>query len=157
MNPNVEKILERLAYEKLLLTSGLQPKKRLITLQEVLDAAKEEPRVGQVLLAILIYKPKILKGIVKDLKKYPELAWQAKALFDPKQEKKKFLGIPVDDCRKAALAFQNYLRISRQKKRHRLFNLRLNDDDWQALEQISRTRGISNYSDIVRTLIHEAQ
>lgn len=157
MNPNVEKILERLAYEKLLLTSPLEPKKRIITLQEVLDAAKEEPRIGQVLPAILIYKPKILKGIARDLKKYPELERKAKTIFDPNQEKKDFLGVSVADCRKAALTFQNYLRISRQKTRHRLFNLRLNDDDWQALEKISKTRGITNYSDIVRTLIHESQ
>ena len=156
MKPVVEKVLERLAYERLLLTSGLQPKKRQITLDDMLEAGNEEPRVYQVLPALLLYKPKIIKGVQKALAKQGNLLEKAQNIFKPDAPDKYFFGIPVADCRRVALAFQNYLRMMRQKSRHRLFNLRLNDEDWESLVRVARLRGTPNYSDIVRTLIHEA-
>lgn len=156
MNPMVQKVLERLAYERLLLTSGLVPRRRTINLSQVLRAGISEPRILQVLPAILLYKPKVIRGVAKDLKEHPGIRDQVERLFEPSSGLADFCGTDINDCRKAAMTYRNYLETLRLKNRHRLFNLRLNDEDWKRLEILSKQLGLTNYSEILRRLIHKA-
>jgi hypothetical protein len=75
-------------------------------------------------------------------------------LFKQSPMSKNFLGVNIGDCQKSAIVFRNYLNTLHNKKRNRLFNLRLNDEDWNRLESLSQTMGIKNYSEIIRCLIH---
>src|SRR3989338_1679949 len=104
MSDILKKVLERLAYERLLLVSGFYPRKRRIVLEDVLRAGAVEPRILQTLPAILLYKPSILYRIREDLKKYPKMEEQVSHLFERDALGGDFLGVSVDDCQKAASA-----------------------------------------------------
>ncbi len=156
MNAIVEKVLERLSYERLLLASQLTPKRRRITLEDIFKAGKTEPRVLQTLPAILLYKPSILRGLEKDLKVYPALTEFVETLFSAKPKQPSFLNVDIADCRKTAMAFRNYLKTVREKRRSRLFNFRLNEEDLAHLQLLSKKMGIENYSELIRHLVYQA-
>jgi hypothetical protein len=148
-----QKVLERLGYERLLNLGGLRSKRRRITFEEAMLAAKEEPRILEVLPALLRFRPTILQGAKRELKRNPELNRLVQNLFET--QKKEFSGIPIEDCRRAAISFQKYLQEKKNRQRHRLFNFRLNDQDWERLEALSRHIGTGNHSETLRRLIAE--
>ena len=155
MNPTTAKVLQRLAYEKLLLVSGGIARKCRISLTDLMQAGAEEPRIYAVLPALLLHKPKILFNIKRDLKTQPALSRTVDRLFHSHGKKQPFHGIPAEECQRAALTFQNYLQNARRSNRSRLFNLRLNEQDWERLGILSATLGTNNHSETIRRLIHE--
>lgn len=155
MKPNTHKVLQRLAYQHLLLVSGILPRRRRITLRELLEAGVEEPRVFQVLPAILLHNPKILYRITQDLPKHRSIKKILDCLNDPASSKAEFFGIPVRECRQTAQNYGVYLQSRRRGNRQRLFNLRLNEEDWRQLHQLSETLGTGNHSETIRSLIRE--
>jgi predicted DNA binding CopG/RHH family protein len=152
----VQKVIERLSYENLLMSHGIEARKRVITLKDILIAGKIEPRIMQVLPAILLYKPHILRGIEKDLKKNTAINENIDNIFNRKGSDDEFMGIDVNDCRRSAIAFHGYLESIRKKNRNKLFNLRLSSEDISQLEKVSQGLGIDNYSEVIRQLIHKS-
>ena len=155
MNPITEKVVQRLAYERLLLVSGITPRRRPITFRELIAAADEEPRVLAVLPAIVQNKPRMVHHLVRGLGEKPELRKWIEAVFDPKRIVKNRSGITAEECRRIAQAYQNYRRMARRTHRDRLFNLRLNEEDWRALQDLAVRSKTRNLSDLIRRLIHE--
>jgi len=151
----LEKVLQRLAYERLLLVHGVVPHKRRITLDEFMTAGEEEPRVMTVLPAILAHNPKIILNIENALKQHPRLKQQAEKVMAMKPTQRTFHGIPAEECRQAALTYQGYLARRRRNNRTRLFNLRLAEKDWDRLQRLSETLGTNNHSETIRQLIEE--
>ena len=149
------KVLQRLAYENLLLAAGTEPRRRRMTLSDLLEGAREEPRFYQALPTILQYKPSILTGLEKDLLKHPGLKRKAEAVLAGDSNAKDFFGIPAEDCRRSAAAYQCYLDFKRRRNRTHLFNLRLNGQDLESLKKLSRSLHLNNLSETVRHLIHE--
>ena len=156
MITTTEKVLQRLAYEKLILVAGVTPQKKRIRLHDILGAGKKEPRVLEVLPAILVYNPKILYGIEKDLRVNQALKNKAQKIMNPQARNVTFFGIPAEDCRRTANTYATYLRKKRRHNRSRLFNLRLSEKDWQRLQEVTKQMGLDNYSETIRTLIAES-
>ena len=157
MKKTTEKVLQRLAYERLLLVHGIEPQRKKITLQDYLEAARDELRLYEVLPAILMYRPSIISQVNHDLKKFPDIKKFADELFDEKSRDTAFYGIPAKECRKAALTYHQYLQTRQKQNKYRLFNLRLGDEDWERLTSLTRTLGTQNHSKTIRQLIEKAK
>lgn len=150
------KVLERLAYENLLPADGVSPRRWRVTLTDLMEAAKGEPRIYQVLPAILLHKPTVIYRLKNDLKKWPTLEEKARRIFSSGSGKEKdFFGVSAEACRQAALAFQATLQKSRATRRTRLFNLRLAEDDWADLQRVTEAMGTKNHSETIRRLVRE--
>lgn len=155
MHPRTQKILSRLAYEKLLMTSDITPRRMKVTLEDALQAGAEEPCVFEVLPAALLHKPSIFNGIARDVAKYPDIQNISRNLFDPKLKLRFFHGVAIEDCRKAARAFSRFLDIKRRRHKFLTLNLRLSTEDRDRLLALSRDLGTKNVSETIRQLAKE--
>lgn len=153
MDPIIEKVFQRLAYEKLLLVSDITPKRVRVTLEDILCAGEEEPRILQALPAVILYKPTIIYRLNRDLPKYPELTALTQNLFNEKVRPREFKKIPTTDYAEAALTFKKYLDAKKIRQKSRTITLRLTPADYQELTDLSRKKG-KGYSDLIRELIH---
>ncbi len=157
MNPVTEKVIQRLTYEHLLIAASLNPRRNRITLDQILEAAKEEPRIYQVLPAIILYKPQMVKGLAKDLKRYPYIRDFANSLFATEAQKKKFFGIPIEDCRKGAQTYRKFLESKKTKQKSRTLTLRLSADDKERLRFLASQLGVRSVSETIRLLAIEKE
>lgn len=155
MNAKTEKIVQRLAYEGLLTSNAVLPRKRRITVQEALAAAKEEPRILEVLPAVLLYKPSILAGLEKDLKKDRKLARLVENLRLGTNPEMDFFGIPARDYLKAAEHFRRCLSEKKAAQKSMVLNLRVSPEELKKIKRLSEAMGGIGLSETIRTLIHE--
>lgn len=155
MNPNTEKVLQRLVYEGLLISDDFTPQKRRITLEDTLLAGREEPRVLEVLPAMILFKPSILKGLEKDLKKNPEIFKFVAAVREGRTPKPTFLGLDSKDCFKAAEHFQRRLRAKKLGQKSLVLNLRLSAEDFENLKKVTRSLNSKSLSETLRQLVAE--
>ena|SRR3990167_5076695 len=154
MDPITQKVLQRLNYEKLLITTGLHPRRTRITLDEILHTAEYEPRVGEVLPGLIVFKPTAIARLNRDLPAYAKLKQLADNLFNEKQRPREFMGIPTTDCAKAALVFKNYREAKKAKQKSQTITLRLSARDYQQLTELSRKMS-QGYSETIRRLVEE--
>lgn len=154
MDPTTQKVLQRLNYEKFLYTTGVQPQRKRITLEEMFHAAKYEPRIAEILPGLLLFKPTAIAKLKRDIPHYAQLRQVTENLFNEKQRPREFMGIPTADCAKAALIFKNYLEAKKAKQKSRTITLRLSPTNYQKLTELSQKMG-QGYSEIVRKLIEE--
>ncbi|MBX7149241.1 hypothetical protein K1X76_09140 [bacterium] len=152
MDPITQKVLERFCYEKLLMASGITPKRVRITLEDIFHATPYEPRIAQALPGLLLYKPSVVYKLKRDLPHHQKLVQLLAVLFDEKKRPKDFLGIPVADCVKAALIYKNFLKAKTQKQKSRTITLRLSPDDYNKLTLLSKKTG-GGYSALIRKFI----
>lgn len=157
MRPVTEKVIQRLAYEKLLLASHVQPQRTLITLEDFLEAAKEDPRIYSALAAILIYKPKIFRGLEKDLKKHPEIKTFIAELFLESSAKKKLYGHNQAFYQKAARTYKDYLEAQKTGKKSRSLLLRVSEEDLERLQRLTRALGTRSVSETIRMLARDKE
>lgn len=155
MNPLTEKVIQRLIYEGLLTSNALLPRKRRITLMEALEAAKEEPRILETLPAVLLYKPSILTGLEKDLKRDRKLGKLVHRLRLGEKPEMDFLGIPARDYLKTAEHFRRCLTEKRAVQKSLVLNLRVSPEELKKLRRLNEAMGGIGLSETVRTLIHE--
>ncbi len=155
MKPVTQKILERLNYEKLLMTPGLHPRKLRITLEEMLEAAKEEARIYTTIPALILFKPTGIYRLVKDLEKQSKVREFVKNIFQPKLRPPKFFGIEAQDCVNAAENYQRFLLHKKSKTKFKTFTFRLAEDEITKLKKLSEKIGKHNLSDTLRTLVAE--
>lgn len=154
MDPITQKVLQRLNYEKLLITTGLIPRRTRITLDEIFRAAEYEPRVGEVLPGLVVFKPTAIARLNRDLPSCAKLKQVADNLFNEKQRPHEFMGIPTTDCAKAALIFKNYREAKKTKQKSQTITLRLSPLDFQKLTELSQKMG-QGYSETIRRLVKE--
>lgn len=107
------KVLERLIYEGLLVHNQLKGRRWRIQLEDMLFAGKEEPRILELLPAIVLYRPTMIWRLKKDLKN------QVPALFAD-DAPKEWMGIPIETLRKQAQLVQKIM-IHRQSKQRSIF------------------------------------
>ncbi len=157
MRPVTEKVLQRLAYERLLLASHAQPQRSPITLEEFLEAAKEDPRIYSALAAILIYKPKIFRGLEKDLKRHPEIREFVAELFLDAGPRKKLFGHDKAFYQKAARTFKDYLDAQKAGKKTRSLLLRVSEEDLERLQKLTTALGTGSVSETIRALAREKE
>lgn len=155
MRPVTEKVIQRLAHENLLIPKNIRPRRRQITLEDILEAGKEEPRIYEVLPAVLLYKPTMIKGLYKDLKRYPQIEDFAKHLFVNVKEKNNLFGIDKEECVKAALTFKQYLDRKRISQKSRTMTLRLAVEDIERLKKLTQIIKTRSVSETIRFLARE--
>lgn len=155
MKPSTEQVIQRLVYEGLLTSNYLAPRKRRLTLREALEAAQEEPRILEVLPAVLIHKPSILAELDKDLKKDRKMGRLVENLRLGKRPNLDFFGIPARDYLKTAEHFRRCLAEKKSAQKSLVLNLRISQDELQKLRSLSKARGNIGLSETVRSLIQE--
>lgn len=155
MKPLTQRVLERLNYEKLLITPALQARKLRITLEEMLEAAREEPRIHAVIPALVLLKPAALYRLAKDLERHPEVRDFTEGLFQGKGRLKKFFGLEARDCEKAAENYRRFLLHKQSKTKFKTFTFRLADEDASRLKRVSEKMGKNNLSETIRSLVAE--
>lgn len=155
MKPATQRVLERLNYEKLLMTPALHPRKLRINLEELLEAAQEEPRVYVAIPALILMKPGAIHRLNKDLVKYPEIKEFVADLFKDKKGPKKFFAVDAQDCRNAAENYRRYLNYKKSKTKFKTFTFRLAEDEVYQLKKVSEKIGKMNLSDTIRNLVAE--
>jgi hypothetical protein len=149
---NTERVLERLVYERVLLHNQLKGRRLRIRLPEVLEAGREEPRILEVLPAILKLRPQIVARAKKDLEAYPKLKKVVEYLWDPKAPRE-WEGILLADLRKQALRLEQIWKHRQSKTRWRNINIRVSEEDLERLESLSQTLGPRSKSELIRQLI----
>lgn len=146
-----QKVLERLIYEGLLVHNQLNGRRWRVQLGDVLRAGKEEPRVLELLPAILIHRPTLIWRLQKDLKEQIALTKLIQTLFAD-DAPKSWMGIPIETLRKQTQLIQK-LASHRQSKQHwRNINIRVTEADLERLTALAQQTGL-NKSDVVRTLL----
>lgn len=145
MTTVTQKVLERLIYEGLLMHNQLKGRRWRIRLEELLQAGQEEPRILELLPAIIMHRPTLIWRLKKDLK------GQVPALFTT-DAPKEWMGIPIEILRKQAQNIQT-LMTHRQSKQHwRNINIRVTESDLERLSALAQQTGM-NKSDVIRTLL----
>lgn len=155
MKPITEKILERLNYEKLLVTPGLAARKVRITLPEMLEAAREEPRIYTTIPALLVFKPAVIYRGMRDMEKQGEILKFVQDLFQPNKRAEYFFGIDAQDCVNVAENYRRYLLHKKSKTKFKTFTFRLAEEEVDQLKKLSQKMGKRNLSDTLRTLVAE--
>lgn len=155
MTPLTQKVLERLAYEKILFTSGLTPLRNRITLQQAIDAADEEPRVAQVIPALILYKPAVFYNLDFDLKIHPKLKDQILKMMKEPALDFEILGQPAHECRVQAERYFKFLNHKKKKQKSLTRTFRFAYRDIELLEQLTQKLNLSGSSETIRKLIYE--
>lgn len=155
MNPVTEKVLQRLSYERLLLTPRLRPQKKRITLEEVIEAGKAEPRIYLVLPAILIHNPKIIYRVDKDLKGYPKVKELLKHIYEQKYAGKKYFGMEVKEYLQNAKGYKKYLDNRRSKNKLITKTFRFSNADVEMLNSLTEKLETGSYTATIRVLLRE--
>ena len=145
--------MQRLLYEGLLLSDQFLPRKTKIQLEEVLLAGREEPRVFEVLPAIILHKPGFLNGLKKDLKRHPEIRQFVQALEAGQTPRRQFFGLETADCLKAADHFQRRLRAKKIKQKSLVLNLRISLEDRKNLKALTDALNKRSFSETIRSLV----
>lgn len=154
MEFSFQRVLQRLVYERLIEDPQVTPKRLRVSLEDVLKAGEQDSRVLIVLPAILMFKPKILHKLYKDLEKFPEIVEFTRALFSP-YSPKKFRGIPVEIFQKAARDYKTYLDQKKSKATSIVRTFRFTKNDIDLLEKLTEILGTTGMSQTLRLLIRE--
>lgn len=149
-----QQVIERFVYEGLLVHNQYVGRRWRITVQDVREAGKSEPRLLELLPAVLMLCPTMMYRWKRDLKQHPDLAVLIKN-FDTLPADYQWRNVPVADLRKAAWQVAEKLAMRRKHQRWRNLNLRVSESDLAALHQLARKRQMSK-SEVVRRLIAEA-
>jgi hypothetical protein len=155
MRPVTEKVIQRLAYEKLMLATKIQPLRKKITLEEFLEAAQEEPRVYSSLGAILLHKPAIFDRLPRDLKKHPEIRKYIDDLFLEKNGRAKLFGHDKAFYQKGARTFKEYLESQKNQRKSRSLLIRLSEDELEGLQRLTKKLGTRSVSETIRQIAKE--
>lgn len=153
LTDTLTRVLERFIYEGLLIHNRITGRRRRITLDDVLNAGNEEPRILEILPAILRLRPTIIHKSLYSLRHHPTLKRLIDHLNLP-EGKMSWQGIPEQTFRKQEGLLRQKLYADRQKTKSHLFNLRLSTADMEALDALSKRTGIRNKSDLIRSIIH---
>lgn len=150
-----QKVIERFVYEGLLLHNQYIGRRWRITLGDVLEAGKAEPRVWELLPGIILYRPTLLFQLQRDLKHYTDLTKLIQN-FETLPTPFTWKQLPIGDLRKAAHQIMQKTSQQRKDQRLRNLNLRVSESDLAALDQLSQKMGM-NKSEVVRKLIERAE
>lgn len=150
-----EHVLERFVYEGLLLHNRIQGQRRRIRLEEVLEAGRQEPRILELLPAVLRLRPSIIAHAKRDLKKFLELKKLAENL-DSENAPAQWHEIPIETFRMHENRLRQFWQHQRRKTRWKNINIRVSEKDLERLNQIALKQGHGNKSEAIRKLILRA-
>lgn len=154
MHPTTQKVLERLIYERLLISSDVSPRRSKIFLDDILFSAGEEPRIYSVLPAVILYKPSVISKLKKDLPRFPKIQKFCEELFAPGHPKK-FFSAPAEECQKNAVRFRDFLNHKKNQNKSTMRTFRFSKQDLELLETLSQRLHVGNLSETLRLLLRE--
>lgn len=140
MKPVTEKVLARLTFERLLAVNPIHPRRTRITLDEVLEAGKEESHILQILPAILLYKPQIIRGVVKD-----------------KRVEKLKRGAEEGEPRQIAETFKQFLDRKKTGQKSLTVTFRMAPEDIERLKRLTHELQTGSVSETIRLLARERE
>jgi len=155
MTPVTEKVLQRLNYETLLYSTQIRSQRKRITLPEILEAGKEEPRVYAVLPSIVLYNPNIIFKLKRDLKNHPKVQEFSENLFNEKYTKKKFFGIEMEKCQSLAKNYKQYLDLKKSQTKYITRTFRFSASDLEMLKDLTKKLETGGYTETIRMLLRE--
>jgi len=150
-----QRVIERLIYEDVLLHNRFEGRRWPIRLQDLIEAGEKEPRILEVLPAIIRLKPKIIQNLKKDLPNYPHLKTLVNYL-DRSNAPKQWKKIPIEDYRRQLERLTRLWTHQKSKNKWRNLNLRVSEENLKKLEELCEKLGQTNKSEIVRNLIEQA-
>lgn len=153
MTTTTQKVLERLIYEGLLVHNQLKGRRWRIQLGNMFRAGQEEPRVLELLPAILIHRPTLIWRLQKDLKEQVALTKLIQTLFTD-DAPKSWMGIPIETLRKQTQLIQKLISHRQSKQHWRNINIRVTETDLDRLATLAQQSGL-NKSDVIRTLLQQ--
>lgn len=150
--PATEKVIERLVHEGALFHNRIQGRRRRITLAEAIEAGREEPRVFEIIPALLLVKPGIFSKLKRDLCKHCQLKKLVEN-FDTGKAPASWRGIPFTELKKQQKNLYRLWQSRHQKTKWRALYLRVSDEDVTRLEKLAARKGHYNKSETIRELI----
>lgn len=151
---NVQRVLERLVFEGLLIHNRYEGRRWRVTLSNLMEAGAVEPRVWELLPGILLHRPSLIFRVQRDLRELPELQNLMQRL-PLATSGEMWRGLPFTDLRRAADRIAQLQQHHRSRQRWRNINIRVSEDDLERLRGIAIREGRSQ-SEILRTLIAKA-
>ena len=155
LTPNIERVMERFVFEKILLHNRIQGRRRRITLKEVLEAARREPRIFEVLPAVLRLKPQMISKSKRDLNGYPELKKLIEN-FEMEKAPSHWQGIPIHQLREQEKRLYELWQHRHRKTKWVNINIRVSNEDMERLNALAQSQSHGNKSEIIRRLIAQA-
>lgn len=146
-----QKVVERLIYEGLLAHNQFKGRRWRMQLADMLHAGQEEPRILELLPAIIMHRPTIIWRLQKDLKGHTQLVQLITTLFTT-DAPKTWMGIPIETLRKQALLVQKIIEHRQSKQHWRNINIRVTESDLERLSALAQQTGM-NKSDVIRKLL----
>lgn len=154
--PMVQRVLERLIYEGALVHNQYEGRRRRVRLRDVLAAGQREPRIYEVLPALLRRKPSAIYRVKQDIREYPDLQ-RLLETFDTPDAPQEWRGIALEQLRKVEQQLgELWTFTQRNTTKWRTMNLRLTDADLDRLTQLTDELGISSKSAVIRYLLARA-
>jgi len=151
MKTEYKKVIQRLCYEGYLHNTVLKPARCQITVNDMLIAGAQEPRILEILPGLLLIEPKVIRNIKRDLPRHPEIQ-EAIRNVEEKRVAAEFLKIPIIDCIKQAKILQIIYERKKINNKSKNLNLRVSGEDIKKLERLSRRLGKTK-SETVRYLL----
>lgn len=149
-----QQVIERFLFEGLLVHNQYVGRRWRITVQDVREAGKSEPRLLELLPAVLMLRPTIMYRWKRDLKQHPDLATLIRN-FDTLPADYRWCNVPIADLRKAVWQVTEKINLHRKHRRWRNLNLRVAESDLVMLNRLAHKMRMSK-SEVVRRLIADA-
>lgn len=153
MTDVAQKVLERLIYEGLLAHNQLRGRRWRIQLKDMLQAGREEPRILELLPAIILHRPTLIWRLQKSLKEQTALMKLTQTLFT-EVAPKMWMEIPIETLRRQAQLVQKLVAHRQSKQHWRNINIRVTESDLDRLALLAQQSGM-NKSDVIRTLLQQ--
>lgn len=155
IDPIFEWVTEQLVQEGILFHNRIQGRRRRIYLEEVLKAGKEEPRILEVIPAVISLKPHIIAKCKRDLKNFPDLE-ELLQNFDSEKAPPLWRGIAIKTLQEQQRRLYQLWQYRHRKTKWRNINIRVSEEDIQRLNTLAVKLKHGNKSEVIRQLISEA-
>lgn len=155
ITPVNERVLERFIYEGALVHNRIKGRRRPIRLRDVVAASVHNPRLREVVPAVLRLRPQMIADSRTAMYAYPDLRQLLKT-WDTRDAPAQWEGIPFEDLRRHERRLHQLWHHQRTQTKWRTMNLRLSDRDLERLIQLSNKYQMTNKSSLIRHLIAEA-
>jgi predicted DNA binding CopG/RHH family protein len=146
-----QKVLERLIYEGLLAHNQLKGRRWRMQLADMLQAGLEEPRILELLPAIIMHRPTLIWHLQRNMKAQPQLHQLITTLFTDKAPTA-WMEVPIEALRKQAQLVQKIMEHRQSKQHWRNINIRVTEADLERLTALAQQTGL-NKSDVIRKLL----
>lgn len=151
MRSRLKRVIQRLCYEGYMHSTEFAAAKTHFTLRDILESGEMEPRLYEVLPALVRFDPGVIRNLKRDLLLNPKVA-RALGAIDRVKGGGNFFGVPYEDCIKQMRIIAKIVEQKSSVQKTRNLNIRVSEHDLVRLTELSRLYKKSK-SDVIRELI----